>query len=223
MADLYGFVQQQNVGRAAEGTSRGVRLTRDGAIVQVPWLQALCLEGRVFVTHFGATDMATTEATFAAGDIDGTEIDMLATIPATVACLPVYAKCAFDAIGTIDEVDFMVGWGSGGVIGANSVAVVPRNLRPASGVAPLITVATQGDAAGTAVTLTGVIFHEATFGLTGVAATPAQLGYEWSAMSSGGVVPVIEGARQLVGLTGSQAGTGYQTYVWVELPISAVV
>jgi len=224
VSNIYGFAQQENVGRAADGTAVGIRAFRDGAIIEVPWLQALCFEGRMFTTHFGVTDMAAAVANLAANAaaMDYTEIDMLCTIPATIALVPVYFKVGFSAIGTIADTEAMLGWGSGGVIGANSVAVVPRNLRPGSGIATVCTVATQGDAAGTAVTLTGVIFREATTALTGVAATAAQLGYEWS-VTRAGVVPVIEGARQLVGLTNSQAGTGFETYVWAELPISAVV
>lgn len=224
MSRLYINAQQLDPSRGSDGTDVKVRGTRDGALYQVPWLQALCLEGRMFGVQFGDANLGiVTVGTFGGGAIDLEEHDLLQTVPATVAVIPVYYKVAFLAHGT-GACSVALVWGNTGVITGGSTAV-PYNMRPASSNVSACTVAILGNAGGTAVVVDGVIYHEATTALTGVAATPAQLGYEWSATKDS-FIPVIEGLaspeRQIAGFAASNAGTGWINYVYAELPISAI-
>lgn len=221
MSDIHGFVQQDSVARKSDGTVTGIRVTRDGSLIQVPWLQALCLEGRMFGVGYGATNLsASTVGTFGAGGIDLGEFDLLQQIPATVAVLPVYFKVVLETIGTIAAVDILLAWGAGGIPGTD-LDLVPYNLRPGSSNVTACTLTGLDDGDGTDITLAGYIYREGTTALTGVAATPAQLIPAYTPMKAG-FIPVIEGARQIAGYASAQESAGFITYVWAELPISAI-
>ncbi len=225
MSVLQSYISQNDCVRGAEDALKNLRLIRDGSLSVIPWTQALVLEGRVFGVSFGAANMSTTVGTFGAeAAIDLDEIDMLQTIPATVAVMPLYFKCAFVAIGTIAATQVVLTWGAGGV-GSAGITCTPYNLKPASSSVSACTVTGLHDNGGTAIVNAGVIFREATTALTGVAATPAQLGYEWTAGRTG-FVPVIQGlvspTRQIAAWAKAQGGTGYLMYQYAELPVSDV-
>lgn len=224
MSHTFVNAQQLSPARVADGTDVKLRATRDGAALQIPWLQALSLEGRVFGVEFGSANKAVVlVGTFGAGAVDLDEFDLLQIVPATVGIIPAYFKVGFSAHGT-GACEVALVWGNTGVINATNIACTPYNLRPASSNVSACTVNGLGNDAGTAMVVDGVIFVEATTALTGVAGTPAQLGYEWSVNDSG-VMPIIEGLtapeRIVAGFAASNAGTGWLTYMWAELPISA--
>jgi hypothetical protein len=225
MTEIRGVTNQKTVVRTDEDDRRNIRLGYGGETINIPWLQALVLEGRMFGVAYGAANnTVATVGTFGAGAIDLDEFDLLQTVPATVAVLPAYYKVAFDAIGTIAAVHVALAWGQTGVITAG-ITCTPYNLNTGSTLTSLCTVAGLGDDGGTACTVSGVIYQEATTALTGVAATPAMLGYEWSA-GKAGFVPVIKGlvspTRQVFGWAAAQGGTGFITYQWAELPLEAI-
>jgi len=225
MVDMRSAVGQTTVIRVKEDAARALRLTRDGAVVEIPWIQALGLEGKLFGAGPGATALGVAVGPFGAGALDMTEIDYLQTIPATVAVLPVYIRVNLVAVGTVLESGFHAFWGAAGVIGANSVAVTPHNLRPGSSNASLCTVACLGDAGGTAFVPAGLIAREVTTMLTGIAASPQPFIPSWSAASAG-YFPPIEGAtspgRQIAIFVDGQAPSGYIHLVWGELLIADV-
>lgn len=227
MSDLlHGFVQQDNISRASDGAPAGMRLTRDGAVVGIPWVQALCLEGRVFGVQGATTDLAITAGhAFGDGILDMDEFDYLHTVPPVVAVLPVYYGVAYSAVGTVDESGLVFGWGSGGVEGGSGVTLNPFNLKTGSSNTSSCTVVAFDDGGGTAVTLAGIISCNITFALTGAAASAQQFVPSWS-VATASYVPVIEGktgtGRQIAAWHAGQAGVGYITSTWVELPINAV-
>lgn len=223
MSNIYGFTQQDNVARASDGTSVGIRATRDGALLQIPWIQALCLEGRVFGIQCGDGTLDPVGAgAFGVGVNDLDEFDYLHTIPDTVAILPIYYSVGYTVIGTAGEAGIALGWGTGGVINGGIAANTIFNLKPASSNTSSCTVATLGDDVGTVITLAGMIYHNISTALTGVAGTPAQFVPPYSIKTTG-FVPVLEGALQMAGFSGGVvAPAGYITSYWVELPISAI-
>ncbi len=221
MADQSGFVQQQSVSRHSDGTSRGIRITRDGSVIQLPWLQALCLEGRMFGAQCGdASTDPVGAGTFGAGAVDLGEFDYLQVIPVNTTVLPVYMAVAFLAIGTAAEAGIHVVWGSAAVAGTG-LSLTPFNMRPSSSVTTACTVTALDDGDGTDIVVEGVIYEQVTTALTGVAGTPAQLIPEFS-VAKCGFIPVLEGATNLAMFANGQAGTGYLTAVWAELPSSAI-
>jgi len=222
---LHGFVQQDNISRASDGAPAGIRLTRDGAIVGIPWVQALCLEGRVFGAQEGSASTTIVGAgQFGAAAIDLDEFDYLQTIPQTVVVIPVFYSVGYSVVGSVDETGMALVWGSGGII-ASGIALTPFNMKTGSSNTSSCTVVGLGDDGGTAITLAGLINHDITVGLTGAAASPQQFVPSWS-VATASFAPVLEGltgtGRQVAGFHPSQAGSGYVVSNWVELPINAV-
>lgn len=226
MAHTYVNAQQGSPTRVTDGTDVKLRSTRDGAALGIPWLQALSLEGKVFGVSYGDANCGVvavgTFGTEAALDLD--EFDLHQAIPASVAVIPVYYKVGFSVIGTIAITQVVLAWGNTGAVSGGH-SCTPYNMKPASSSLSATTVTGLCNNGGTAMVIDGVIFHEATTALTGSATNPGQLGYDWSAIKAG-YLPVIEGlagtGRQIGGWAASEAGTGFLTYNWAELPISAI-
>ncbi len=222
---LHGFVQQDNISRASDGAPAGVQLTRDGAIVGIPWVQALCLEGRVFGAQEGsASTTITGGGTFGAAAADLDEFDYLHTIPATVAVIPVSYSVGYSTVGTVDETGLIFVFGDSGVI-SGGITLTPFNLRTGSNNTSSCTVVGLGADGGTVISLQGLIAHNITIGLTGAVATAQQFVPQWS-VTTASFAPVLEGAnslgRQLAGFHPGNAGAGYVVSTWIELPINAV-
>ena len=71
MSNIHGSVQQQTVSRVADSSPLDARITRDGALMQIPWIQALCLEGRVMGAGTGSASLTyTTPMAFGTGAPD---------------------------------------------------------------------------------------------------------------------------------------------------------
>lgn len=221
MANLYGFVQQQSVSRASDGTSIGLRATRDGSLVQIPWIQALCLEGRVYGTYHSAADLdATSIGTFGAGAIDADEFDWHLSIPNTVAVMPIYVQVSYSAIGTILTYGLTCAYGTGSVV-SGGLALTEYNVRPGSSNTSSCTATGITDDGGTALTEEGFFYNVSKLGVTSTA-THSEGHIPPFSAADAPYVPVLEGARQAVAWTPGQAGTGSILTNWIELPISAV-
>jgi len=226
VAHLFGFADQTSPTRTTDGVDIKIRSTRDGALATVPWIQALCLEGRVHGVQFGdATTDPVGAGEFGAGVIDLDEFDFLQTIPATVAVLPLFYQVALLAVGTAGEAGLTVLWGNTGAKHASGITPIPFNLKTGSSNVSLCTFSALSDDAGTAIVPEGIIYQNITTALTGVAGTAQQFVPPWSAATAG-FVPVLEGAagtgRQIAAFMNGQAATGYFTSFFAELPIAAV-
>jgi hypothetical protein len=224
MTTMLAVVGQSSQKRSAEEALKPPRAMRDGSLATIPWVQALCLEGRVYGIQVGdATTDPVGAATFGAGVIDLTEFDYLQTIPATVAVLPVFYQIAFLAIGTAAEAGLTVIWGSAGVKHATGITPVPFNMRPGSSNASVCTYSALSDTGGTAIAPAGVIYQNITTAVTATAGM--NFVPPWSAATAG-FVPVLEGAagtgRQIAAFANGQAATGYLTAYHAELPIADI-
>jgi len=226
MTMLLGAIGQTQVVRKDEDDLRSIRLIRDGAVVEIPWTQALALEGRLYGVGSGATALGVAVGPFGAGALDMTEIDYLQTIPVTVAVLPIYIRVCLVAVGTVLESGFHAFWGGSGIVGANPVAVAPHNLKPGSNLTSLCTVNVCSDAGGTAFVPAGLIAREVTTMLTGIAASPQPFIPAWSAATAG-FTPTLEGlaspGRQIAIFVDGQAPSGYIHHVWAELPVGDIL
>jgi len=226
MTRIYGLADQTSPTRTTDGNFIKSRATRDGALATVPWIQALCLEGRVYGVQFGDANLDPVgAATFGAGAIDLTEFDYLQTIPATVAVLPLFYQIAFLALGAAAESGLTVVYGGAGVKHASGITPVPFNMKPASTNASLCTYSALSNTGGTAISIDGFIYQNCTTAITGVIATPQQFIPPWT-VETAGFVPVIEGATspgsQIAAFMNGTASTGYFTTYFAELPIAAV-
>lgn len=222
MSKLEGFVQQQSVNRASDGTMKGVRMTRDGAVLQIPWIQALCLEGRVFGASYGSGSLTFTgPGTFqAAGAIDEDAFDYHHTIPATVAVIPVYYAPVFELVGTVEIVSNLLVYGISGTI-AGGAAITPYNMRPAAGIDSLCTIVGLTNGGGTTITIQGCVYMSGATMMSNTTTTGANVLPAFS-VDTAGYAPVIEGSRQLAGFHSGQADTGYVVSNYIELPVAMV-
>jgi len=212
------------VNRTSDGLAKGIRSTRDGSLVAVPWVQALCLEGRVFGAAGGSASLTFTgPGTFGDGAPDMDEFDYLHTIPTTVAVIPIYYDVVLEGIGTALLTTNLIVYGSAGVVAANSFALTPFNMRPAAGVDSLCTIAACADTGGTAITVRGLVYMSGATMITG-ATTGANVLPAFS-LTTCSYVPVLEGSStvtQMAAFHSGQATTGYITSNWIELPIAMV-
>lgn len=225
MAHSYILANQNSPTRTTDGQDIKLRGTRDGALFQAPWLQALTLEGRMYGVQFGDANCDPVGAgTFNAGVVDLDAFDYLQTIPETVAVLPVYYEIAFLAIGTVGETGLHVLWGAGGVKHASGITPVPFNMRPGSSNTSACTYSALSDDAGTVIVPAGVICSRICTAVTG-AITGMNLVPPWSVMQAG-FSPVLDGlsgtGRQIAAWFPAIGGTGYFTSYFAELPIAAV-
>lgn len=96
MSDMRVYGKQFNVAAGADGTWVGLRGLRDGSVVEVPWVQALVLEGRVFGVQAGG--VTTPIAGHAAIDADQPEIAV--RVPSGASVVPLSARMAMETGAT---------------------------------------------------------------------------------------------------------------------------
>ncbi len=208
----------------SDGQWINARGSRSGALYTADWLQAMAMEGRMFVANAGTI---TTPITFGAGSIDSTEPDLhLAVADGTTAFL-VSLDIVVEAYGSTAIFEFMAAIGEGGTAGADT-ATVPTNLRTD---APVSTTSVVGNAsAADAVYMTtnisefwrGGLAKAVTIGTADDDSSIQKETYHWSARESG-KYPILVGAAQLQVHCAAQASTGFITAVWVEVPSNSIV
>ena len=200
-----------------------VQGTRDGAIYTADWLMARSIEGRVFTVNGGTL---TTPITFGAGTIDSTEPDLHGAVDATSAVIPLEISIVMEAFGTDALFEAMAAIGTGGAAGTDT-AVTATSLRTD---APINSITVWGDASAADATYSTTNVSEIfRTGLQKVATvgtgdddssrTPAV--YTWRAKNAG-IYPVLVGASQLQVYAAAQAGTGFVSCTYVEVPVTMV-
>ena len=221
MSKIYGAVQQQHVSRVADSAPNDARITRDGAMLHIPWIQALCLEGRVMAAAGGSASLVyTSPGPFGTGAVDDDEFDYLHTIPATVAVIPVYYSVIIETVNTVDMVTNLLVWGNTGVDGGTSFVLTPFNMRPAAGIDSLCSIAACCDTGGTAINMLGCVFMSGASMMDDAVTTKVNALPAFSATTCS-FVPVLEGSAtvtQMAGFHSGQTPVGYIHSVWIELP-----
>lgn len=216
---------------AAEGSVRALDVTRYGAMPTQDDLERLFASGYGFFANVG-TD--TTPATFAgAYDADGP--DLYIYVPEGTCIIPVYLNVVFEAVGTESTMEIVALYSNNGDSTATGTAITPQNARTDAPRASGCTVTGAVDAAGiTDPEAAGnrfARFWHFQRPLTDTVATGENdrlpLVFEWKRKEVG-AGPVIvgntpNGAASLVVHAASQAGTGFITAAWVEIPASWVV
>lgn len=229
MAKIKAVAKQTTaVDRVSEGTDVYIRAFRDGSLTTAQFFQALAIEGRCFCANIGTL---TTPATFAATAIDGTEPDIILEVPSGVTVLPISLDIQMEAYGTNAIFECVAAYGTGGSRGAatGGTAITPVNLRTdAPRGSSCVCYSTIDDATATYLTGNKVEFFRNGLQSAITKATAVNnianadfVHFNWSAAISG-FQPVIVGAAQLFVNAMSQAGTGFMTLVWAELPTTSV-
>ncbi len=199
--------------------------TRDGAIWTADWVLARCAEGRVYIANAGSV---TSPITFGAGDITETEMDLFISVPSGTTIGILEVALVMEAFGTSALFEAMAKTGTGGTVGAGT-SVTPRNLRSD---APFTSNCTITAAATTTsgVALTGPEFFRAGYKVAVDAATAGASGgtlqkkFVWNHKDAG-YIPIVVGATGTgcAVYAASQAGTGFITVTYVEVPSTRVV
>ena len=212
--------QTTSVVRESEGNIILLKALRDGTLTVAGWIAALSLEGRVFTANSG---VATTEVTFGSGGLDTTEFDLHVAVPAGVAIIPLELNIHYEVYGTALLTENAMQSGSGSVTGTGT-SITPLSSNLLTGLKSACVV-TGSPVAGTALTTDVKEIWRDIDQLTITIATVAQIrvpyAYRWSAMKAG-VLDVVGPNQQLCVWAAANAGTGFISLKYAELPASAV-
>ncbi len=214
--------QTTSVSRGSEGADVYLKALRSGELTVADMIAALSLEGRIFTANAGT---ATTPITFGAGGLSTTEFDLHVAVPASSVIIPLELRVYMEVFGTALLLEVAMISGKGSTVGAGT-AITPVSSNTNSGRISACTVT----AAST--TTSGVYFTSeekeiyrdgATLSITvatvGQIRTPTT--YIWKAKDSG-ILDVVGPSAQLAVFAASQAGTGFISLKYAELPATSV-
>lgn len=223
VANIKGKAKQTtSVERKSEGSEIEIRTTRDGALVSVPWYQALVLEGRVFLAYYGSASTAVTlDASWA-----NTDPDISIDVPDGITILPLVVDVVMEAYGSTALFETMTLCSK--TLGAKSAgtAFTPINLNTRSGygsdclvyTAPTIT---SGYTTGAFEIYRACVSKIATLATGDDDSSRLDHHYTWSAFKEG-FAPVLQGEASLSTWATAQTTSGYLKIIWAELPSAAV-
>ena len=213
--------QTSAVSRVSEGADSYVRALRDGSLSTAGFIQAMCMEGRMFAANGGT---ATGPLTFGAGSLDTTEIDMLVLAPAGTTIIPIEVCIQVEAYGSTAIFEALVSCGSGGVVGTDT-DVVPVCMNTHLGYTAQCACGVSSAADATYFTSNLIELERwgaakaVTVGTADDDSAWPPANYAWRA-SQGGYLPIIKGIGGLAVFVAAQASTGFISAKWIEVPDS---
>jgi len=217
--DIRVLAQQTSPTRSSEGTLVALRALRDGAMIVVPWYQALVLEGRCFQVSVPSTfDVTgnTPDTTY-----DDAARQVAADIPDGTVGIPLFLEGTVFASGAVTNIAGIIGTALNGT-GGTETLVISRNMGvdnplPAAAEA-MHTISSATDFIDAT---ERVLFHYSTARDVDAIGTDPQR--KWT-LAEAGVAPVAIDAASinLVHATGATA-TAFSILAWAELPESAIV
>ena len=226
MSDLRIRRQVSSVTRGTDDDKwMNLRGTRDGAMISADWLTAMALEGRCFGINTGVD---TTEDTFTAA-YDASKPDILVTVPSGTTIIPVFVQVNFEDTGTVDIMDVMAVASSVYDAATTDDDLTIYNMRmdaPNSSNCQAVAVVSAGGT--TPLTGNFIEFWRGTAGknadaFNGNTTPTTQLVTRtaWNVKDSM-VPPVIVGEGSLSVYASAQAGKGFITCIWVEVPSTSI-
>ena len=229
MAQDIGVVRQSSYSNWSEGQDRGVRINRRGEVVDLNFIQQSVADGRVFAANGGR---GSTVITFA-GAYDADAPDFFIHVPTGITIIPVRIEVIYEAVGTESTMEIIALASSTGDETATGTAVSQANIMNLRTDRPFVsacTVTVAIDAAGITDPNAGnyIEFWKFQRPLTDTVATTENdrnpLVFTWSALSDGPAPVIVAGASgaSLSVYAASQAGTGFITVTWIELPSVSV-
>ena len=221
-----GVTGVSSVSRATEDQhSMDANMTRDGALVIQDWVMAKAREGRMFGVNSGvASTPVALNATYAAA-----EQDVYIYVPTGTTITPVYMSVAFEDTGTAQVLDVIAAISSTADAAVTATALTIKALRTDAPITSNCTASGVVTATGTDPTSAGYFefwrpyagFGEDAFnGSTGWVNSNIH-GAKWS-IRDAAVAPTIVGPGSLSLYASAQAGTAFNTVVWIEEPSTAV-
>ena len=203
-----------------------LRGTRDGAMVSADWLTAMALEGRCFGCNTGT---GTSPDTFNPAYTDGQQ-DLYLPVPSGTTIIPVFIEVCFEDTGSADVMD-VVAVASSTYDDATTEHSNPTvyNMRMdaphTSAITAMAVISSGGTAclAGNFIEFWRGVAGKAEDAFTGHATPTNELVTRtaWNVKDSL-VPPVIVGEGSLSVYASSQAGIGFITAIWVEVPSTSI-
>ena len=196
------------------------------SVITLDMLSQWMAEGYGYIANFGS---ATTPVTFA-GAYDADAPDLYIHVPAGTTIIPVSIRVLFEAVGTESTMEIIALASSTGDLTATitgGTLLTAKNLRVDRAGGSLCTVSGGVDAAGITDPNAGNFyeFWREMRPLTDTVATGENdrwpLLFEWSVFQDGPLVAIPGAASigsSLSVYAASQAGTGFITVGWVEIP-----
>jgi hypothetical protein len=210
------FIGQQNIARSLETQVGLARCIRDWTRVEIPWVQALSLEGRVFSAAFGTgTTGVSGKTAFTTGSPDA-NID----VPQGITIIPIYVDMnVVAAAGTVNHFWLQINANLTGN-GTSSAGPTPVNLRITD--APFTSRVTTRQAytvAGTAPTTSMELMH-----LQNAVAASTSTPWSWTYPQGPIFLPPVTGPASIsfYSVATTTAASFQLRVVWVELPSSVV-
>jgi hypothetical protein len=230
MSDIR-FMARHGAPAAASNDQSAIRAdgTRDGALFTAPYALKLAMEGLVYVVDTATgTTPDTFNATYAA-----TEPDLHIHVPNLTTIIPLYIEVGFEDTGTAQVLDVVALASSTGDSACTGTSETITNLRtdgPNSSSCTATSVVTGSltdPHAGSYYEFWRPYmgFGEDAFNGSTAATGTNIAGVKWS-MADSGIPPIIVGdstnGASLSIWASAQAGTGFITVVWAEIPSTRV-
>jgi len=202
-----------------------LRGTRDGSMISADWLTAMALEGRCYGVNTGVD---TSPDTFTAA-YDATKPDLLVTVPSGTTIIPVFIQINMEDTGTADIMDWVAVASSVYDAAYTGTACTIYNMRMDAPHASLCTCAAVISANGSTPLAGNFIefwrgnagFNADAFNGNTTPTSELVTRTAWNVKDSL-VPPVIVGQGSLNVYASCQAGLGFITAIWVEVPSTSI-
>ena len=224
MTQQHIFAQQNSPSVAGEGTSVGVRGTRDGIPFTASWKQALLLEGRMFHIDVG-TLPADAVFTVIVGGGAGTRLELEqpefgVSVPNGTALIPLDIRigCRNDVVADAAEMEILLIADTSAAFAGDGTTVpeTPTNMITDGGVSTVATAFSAGTVDITDPVVSMILAYktlQSSLNTSGL--TVASLELEYSPEAP----PILKGPAAFYGYWGgTAAASGGASVVWAEVP-----
>ncbi len=222
--------QTSSVSVAAENSDVYLRAMRDGSLINMPWVMAKVFEGKVFCAMTG---VLSADVTFSPV-VDGAMPDLSVTVPKGTTIIPVYISVNFEDTGSTLVLDvFAVASKVYDNDVTSTATLVIKNMRTDKALDGSQCVALSViTGSGTDLESSGYNyvefwrpvsgFAEDAFGGSTARINHATNHSKWT-IGDAVVPPIIVGTSTLGIYAGAQAGKGFITAIWVEVPTAELI
>lgn len=222
--------QTSAVSVESENSDVYLRAMRDGSLINMPWVMAKVFEGKVFCAMTGVLSADVTFAPVVAGDMP----DLTVLVPGGTTIIPVYISVNFEDTGTPLVLDVLA---IASKVYDNDVTstttLVIKNMRTDKAVGgSQCTALFKTTSGGTDLESAGYNYVEfwrpvSGFAEDAFANSTARIGAhtnhaKWT-IGDAVVPPIIVGTSTLGIYAGAQAGKGFITAIWVEVPTAELI
>ena len=200
---------------SSDGFLKPLWASLDGAAVNLPYIQALVTDGRVFEAYVGS---ASTPVTLDAAWVN-TDPDISLDVPSGITVIPIRITVVYEAFGTDALAETMTLCSKTLAAASAGTLFTPINYRTRHTRASACKVYV-GPTVTSGYTTSAFELFRACNQLCGTMAA-GEAGppnkFEWSIFKDG-LAPMLEGEASLQTWAVSQESTGYIQYVWAEIP-----